>query len=400
VIVVGGTYEEICLNPPRPSPDDPVLMGSGMRAVLALRGVAPEIELRSAIHASARVEAEATLGAFGLRGVWIDRSEPIRFAYFTPVSPPTIDGRLARADTIEVRDDTVAVFGMLECEAPRITAGTLVFDPQRPKDAAPPDLSSFQTDRLAIVANRFEISNLGGNPDPNIAAQAVLKRYGAAVVVVKMGARGALVVTSDGATWVGARFTASVYPIGSGDVFTAAFAWALGERRDDPVEAARTASLAAAQWCGNGGSASPFQPESEYQELPTRAQVPRVYVAGPFFNIAQRWLIDVVRAGLQDIGASTFSPLHDVGRGGKEVAQKDLAGLDECQSVLAILDGSDPGTFFELGFATGKWPIVGYAEIVDTEGWKMIAGTEAEISDDLSTALYHVVWQALETLPA
>ena len=52
---------------------------------------------------------------------------------------------------------------------------------------------------------------------------------------------------------------------------------------------------------------------------------------------------------MEKLNFNVFSPIHDVGIGkSKEIAQKDLKGLDESDSVFAILNGYDPGTVFEI----------------------------------------------------
>jgi len=51
-------------------------------------------------------------------------------------------------------------------------------------------------------------------------------------------------------------------------------------------------------------------------------------------------------------GLRVFSPYHDVGIGiGKDVAPKDIEALKRSRAVLAIIDGVDTGTIFEVGYA-------------------------------------------------
>lgn len=167
----------------------------------------------------------------------------------------------------------------------------------------------------------------------------------------------------------------------------------------DAVEAARVASRAAAGWCSN--------PRDDYeiglaQELDLEELDPskeaRVYLASPFFTLSQRWLVHLARDVLRGLGAEVFSPLHDVGAGGIEVAEQDLVGLRECSSVFAVIDGSDPGTVFEAGYATAmRIPVVCYAEQRETDVWKMLAGTGAEFHPDLSSALYRAAWAGMRS---
>jgi nucleoside 2-deoxyribosyltransferase len=89
-----------------------------------------------------------------------------------------------------------------------------------------------------------------------------------------------------------------------------------------------------------------------------------------------------------------FSPLHEIGEGpGEVVAPQDLAGLDECQVVLAILNGSDAGTLFEVGYAVAKGiPVVALAQNMRPEDIKMPQGTGCTIVGDLATAIYQAIW--------
>jgi nucleoside 2-deoxyribosyltransferase len=213
-------------------------------------------------------------------------------------------------------------------------------------------------------------------------------------VVVKCGAMGAVVHRSGSSTTIGAFQTKSVFPIGSGDVFAAGFAWAWGERGMDAVQATRVGSLAAARWCGSGLLPLPAEVgelKSDLAELtPRRLQV---YLAAPFFTLAELWLVGLCRDTMRAFGAEVFSPLHDVGRQADDIAAQDLAALDSSDAILAILDGGDTGTWFEVGWARkhGK-PVVAYCDPRSEQQLKMALGTQVEVHSDLSTAVYRALW--------
>ena len=186
------------------------------------------------------------------------------------------------------------------------------------------------------------------------AGQDLLKQYGLAAVVIKHAVHGALVFTpGNDPTRTGVHPTTHVHPIGSGDAFTAGFAhaWFTGA---DPQAAAGAASRAPAAYCATG---SPFHVADLLETVPVET-VPgqgRLYLAGPFFSTAERWLIEHLRDALDALDVAVFSPLHDVGLGGDEVAARDLAGLDQATGVLAILDGHDCGALLEIG-CQSPWP--------------------------------------------
>lgn len=389
MIIVGGSYSEGCVRP-----NDRRLRGSGLRAAISLRRVVPDVLLHTSISESEALDFEAVTGAFGIKAHVVPRDSPVTFNYFTPLSPPAIDGIDARLlGSINAADDVALRFGMLERDQQvDVSCATLVLDPQGETRALPTGAPSYE--RLAIVANEREIRRLGDSVDTTRAAGRLLETTTAQAIVVKSGARGARVLTSKGEVLVGPRPTVRVHPIGSGDVFSAAFAWAFGIKGADPVEATRVASAYTSQVVGSRDE--PALEDAPAPALGEFADAPTIYLASPFFGLGQEWLVDLVRHALIELGGQPFSPLHDVGRGGPEVAQKDLDGIDRSAAVLALVDGLDVGTIFEIGYAVrcGK-PVVAYLDPQRSEDLTMLVGSGVEITDDLSTAVYRSVWRAM-----
>ena len=231
--------------------------------------------------------------------------------------------------------------------------------------------------------------------DPLRAATQLLEQ-GAEVVVVKSGAKGAYVVTSSGVAPVPPHRSKRVWTIGSGDVFAAMFAARWGVHGDSPADAAHLASLAVASYAETMALPVPSLETLRQHSAPTTALAGRAYLAGPFFTVSQRWLVDEVRRGLLDLGLTVFSPVHDVGPGPAQVVgPADIAALEECDVVFAILDGLDSGTLFEVGYARARGtPVYALAQTVSTEDLKMIEGSECRVYDDLVTALHHLAWRA------
>lgn len=410
MIIVGGTYDERVTVPAHAD-----LAGSGLRAAAAL-SCDDQVRLTTAVDTATLPVAGSIFATLSLNATVIERNEPVGFRYFSPVASPSIDGPAAtHGEPLTADDDSILVFGMVEHGPRDIRARKLVFDPQRPRDLAELDLSGIEADDLVVVANSRETRALApGTPDLVSAARQVLGTSAAAAVVVKDSARGCFVAargTSD-ITHVGPYPTRSVWPLGSGDVFAAGYAhaWTSGA---DLVEAARVASNSAAWWCGTRNTQIPSAiltgtPVTDLlptasTELLTPADPPLIYLAAPFFTLAERWIVETCRNVLIGLGARVFSPLHDVGPGGDEVAARDLAGLDGSDAVLALLDGWDPGTVYEVGWAHRKGlPVVGFLQGPSHEGTKMLVGTGAELHQDLSSALYRAVWagQGLALTPS
>ncbi|CPU63358.1 sugar kinase%2C ribokinase [Mycobacteroides abscessus] len=279
-----------------------------------------------------------------------------------------------------------------------VSATWAVVDPQH--QPLPDALERVSAARVAVVLNEHEIRTQANNDDLNEAAQFVLQ-LGADVVVIKQGARGGLVATMTGVTPFGACPTETVDPIGSGDAFTAGFAHAWAIEGQTPERSAAFASRVAAGHSLTGVAG--FAPAVLEVVPDPIAYVggpgPQVYLAGPFFNIAQRQLVTLIRTALVQLGVEVFSPLHEIGRGGDEVAEGDLEGLRSSNSVLAVLDGADAGTLFEVGWATGAGiPVVGLAEEHRDHAWTMVRGTGGVVVPDLSTAVYQSAWAALRNV--
>jgi nucleoside 2-deoxyribosyltransferase len=226
--------------------------------------------------------------------------------------------------------------------------------------------------------------------------QGLMDHHGAETVVIKRGPRGATVHSRGGPTSeIRPYWSNSVFKIGSGDVFSAAFALYWGERGKDAGKAADLASRSVAQFVD--GHVLPLDDAERDIERPAVATEVegRIYLAGPFFDLAQRWMIEETLHTLTRLGADVFSPLHEVGTGhsAAEIAQADLEGLRDCSKVLALLDGMDPGTVYEVGYARAlNIPVVALVERSEPEHLTMIEGSGCDVVKDFTTAIYRILW--------
>lgn len=397
MIVVGGTYVEFT-----DVPGSRTVAGSGLRAAGAIAATG-EVELVSAVDDSMSDEASVVATGLGVALRPVRRDQPVAFNYFTPISSPSIDGPAATYDgVLEADAETLLCFGMIEHGPRRLRGRTCVIDPQRPRDLAGLSLDGIEADRIGLVCNRSEIRAIGGSDDLLMSARAASTRLDAQAVVVKRGALGCSVLINNSLVDVGPHPTERVWPIGSGDVFASAFSYAWGNGAD-AVDAARIGSAAASWWCG---SRNPTVPKSVLdgrgEEVPGIGPAvdlvdhPVVYLAAPFFCLSQRWLVETSREALRGLGAEVFSPFHDVGDGGDEVAAADLDGLRTCGSVLALVDGFDGGTLYECGWAhRAEIPVVAFGADDQAEGAKMLVGSGAELHSDFSSSVYRAVWAAM-----
>jgi nucleoside 2-deoxyribosyltransferase len=143
-------------------------------------------------------------------------------------------------------------------------------------------------------------------------------------------------------------------------------------------------------------TADPAEYPLEEAPVPEAGKRRRLYLAGPFFNITDRWLVNETRTALMDQGMDVFSPMHDVGLGpAHSVVPADIQAIRDCDAMLCLLCTLDPGTVFEAGFARslGK-PVVVFAQNVGDEAVKMLAGTDCDICGDFASSIYKAVWAA------
>ncbi|WP_315707347.1 MULTISPECIES: nucleoside 2-deoxyribosyltransferase [unclassified Bradyrhizobium] len=386
MIVAGGSYLEICLRP-----DWRRLFGSGLRAACAISRLSPGTELYTYCFGDWADDIRHTAAAFGCLANVEPVDEAISFSYDHPLSaarlyPPII----ARRPPLVVRGRTVLRFGFVEGEAV-VEAERAVFDPQSHDPFEPFGANGSRAGCLALVLNETE----AGAASPGFDAEVLMGEQGAAVLVVKRGPRGATVyeVGTDPID-IPAYRSEGVFKIGSGDVFSAAFALHWGERGMDAAAAADLASKSVAHFVD--GHSLPLDETLRHGEaMACRLDDGPIYLAGPFFDLSQRWMVEEVYRTLTDFGARIFSPLHEVGTGlpVEAIAQADLAGLRGSSKMLALLDGADPGTVFEVGYARAlDIPVVALAERLERENLTMIAGSGCDVTHDLATAIYRVMW--------
>ncbi len=399
--VVGGIYREICVFP-----EDDVIFGSGGRAAAALSDLCPDVSLSAFVgDRYGKVVEYHALELWHSRLNAYPTGETLSFRYLHGLSRPVIDPTPVAQSSIvpiEVSDDVVLQFGMLEGKA-RVHGNRVIYDPQNPVRPEKFDCVNSSAKELAYVVNASELQRLTNCRSISDAATRLLALQSVNVVLVKLGAQGARVYSNEAVEPVPAHATDHVWPIGSGDVFTAAFAYYWGVRHISPKDAALFASRAAARYC-DGRRLPLISDDLESDDFPYRAvqleRLPReamIYLAGPFFTMSQLWMVNEIRENLRNGNYGVFSPYHDVGLGSAdEVVGKDIDGIENCNAMLAICDGIDAGTFFEIGYAVKRGiPVIALGQQTTEESMKMLVGTGCKVFRDVASAIYHAKWAAL-----
>jgi hypothetical protein len=392
ISIVGGIYHERCLWP-----DWDQIYGSGGRAAATLSGHIGSVMLHGYISGETATAFEPCRAMYGFNLERTAASQTVSFEYVHSMSVPQIRPGLSQIKKnapIQISGEVVLRFGMMEGSAV-VHANRCVYDPQSAFAPEPFSANGSSAEQLAIVGNRGEIVALGGDADPIKAAKGLLNN-GAHVVVIKRGAVGADVVDPTAVTHVPAYRSDRVWTVGSGDVFASVFALAWGVEGFEPKEAARVASLAVAAYAESMALPVPSIDDLRKLTRPEAALLGgRAYLASPFFTLGERWVVDEARRCLEEIGMSVFSPVHDIGSGPAElVAPADLAAIDECDVVFAVIDGLDSGTLFEIGYARAlKKPVYALAQSASDADLKMIVGSGCTVFDDFVTAVHHLAWR-------
>ena len=400
--IVGGVYREYCVHPRWNE-----IYGSAGRAALAIATLGTPVVLHSYMN-------DCAVQIIKDKSVWLDEFQVmqekipdiISFNYLHDMAVPDIRGVPAQPyASMCVTEEKVVRFGMLEGDA-LVHAEWAVYDPQNTYKGTPFGANGSTANHLALVLNAYEAGKMAGMPGehPSKVAPVLARQQCADVVVVKMGPEGAFVWTSAKTAQVPAFRTSRVWKIGSGDCFVAHFANAWMHDGKTPTDAAKVASLATAYYCETQGfptadilattAFTVVQPSIAYLQ----GKRFQVYLAGPFFDLAQVWMVEQARANLQSMGLRVLSPYHDIGLGSAEdVVANDLKGIQESDLVLAITDGLDAGTVYEIGYARAlNKPVIVYSERHKGEALKMMEGSGCIICNNYTTALYSTLWEAVK----
>lgn len=400
MIVVGGTYDEVCFEPRWEEK-----FGSGLRACRVIEHLDPNTNINFYTFGNENTQLylnQVNIVFPKIKSTITPINKSISFYYDHPLIIPRIYPRL---DTIQKSDNTISItgddilyFGMIEGNA-IVNGRKVVYDPQSPSNPVLFSKTGSTAQKLAIVINFGEATKLAETNKLTEIKDFFLLKENADVLVLKMGAKGALVCDKEAGIeeLIPVYKTSSVWPIGSGDVFASSFAyyWFNGFSSKD---AAQRASKLTAIYCNTRNLNFNVNADDLQPLIINDFPVGKVYLAGPFFTYAERWLIDQIRSALQAVGLSVFSPWHDIGHGiASDVVTKDLAGLEESKLVFAVIDGLDSGTLFEVGYTVKKnIPVIAYVENETEESVKMLEGTGCILEKDLTTAIYKTFWLLAE----
>ena len=245
MIGAGGYYREFCV-----SPQSDEVFGSGGRAAFAIASASTDVDWYYYCPKSKQSSVPVALSSPHLRHHPLTSKELVSFSYFHPLSDPEYFPRkLPKCDDTLVEGTNILRFGFMEGDA-IVHGDRVVFDPQSPKKPISFKANGSSANSLAIVLNTHEVRALGEDDDESQAVRNICMSDGASVVLVKSGPQGCRVyLHGELEISVPPYRTDRVYKIGSGDIFSAAFAYHWAEKMMRPHEAADAASRCVARYC-------------------------------------------------------------------------------------------------------------------------------------------------------
>lgn len=244
--IVGGFYREMSLVPKIDQ-----MFGSGGRAAAILSEITSDVTLHTYTDNDSDIAEFEKKHAIKVKKY--RRDDPISFSYFHPLSTPHISKSENFQPSIKVSGEVVLRFGLIEGDAV-VDANRVVFDPQTWKKKAIYSINGSKANNLVIVLNELELAHSTSANNLIAQAQELLELNKAEAIVVKRGVKGCIVLEKNGNNFsIPSYLSNKVTKIGTGDVFSAIFAFYWGVRKERPSHAAELASKHVACFCESGG---------------------------------------------------------------------------------------------------------------------------------------------------
>jgi len=376
MIVTGGLYFETCEEPFWRQ-----LFGSGGRAAWALAASSPGIELHTYMSAGTDLTFYRSAG---VNVVGRSARSAVAFSYFHPLSRPHIELEprvIQREPPLHVEGSAVIRFSFVEGDS-IVDAERAIYDPQTSNAPSLFRSNGSRAKYLAIILNEGELKTLARCNDTHAAAVSVMDKDQACVVVAKRGLRGATVFERNGAiTRVPPYRSSRVFKIGTGDIFTAAFAHHWAERGKSPYHAADLASRTVAAYCD--APQIPPTPETNAEPI-SKADPGCVLLLGSVRSIGDRWMLEEARWCLRDLGADVLCPALGETRG---VAQRP-------NSVLAFDFGEDVVREEIDRALADEIPVVALTDTANLNLRDRQTDRHCSCVGDFATAIYAAAWRS------
>lgn len=391
--VIGGTYREIDYD------DISIeIYGSGFRATKFLLENDCSVDFKTVGNNDIIVylkENEKVYNGFTFECKESD--EIITFKYSFSLDLPTIFPHLLnikKTELLSINSENIVAFGMLEADF-ILSGNKVVYDPQTP--IKPKKFSEFgKAEELIYIVNKNEAESIASSEDIEEIKNYFFNSEQATAFIIKNGPFGAILYLKDKEVKIPSYITNNVNKIGSGDIFTASFGFYWMTKNLSLEDSAIYASRSTAIYCDkkvyvDTSILDVFNyPEFNNQTFSEK----QVYLASPFFSIAELILIDKIRFAFLSFGIKVFSPFHDIGLGEDTIiAKKDLEGIENSDIIFCVLDNFDTGTLIESGYSLAKGKkIIGYHRTCDDNQLLMLKPANIHFYQHLTTAIYQTIW--------
>lgn len=88
----------------------------------------------------------------------------------------------------------------------------------------------------------------------------------------------------------------------------------------------------------------------------------KVYLASPKFNSHQSEVVESVEKLLTELDINNYSPFRDAGKLNPDAGEKarevvfksNVESIDDCDTMISVIDSRDTGTIFEIGYFYGR----------------------------------------------
>lgn len=376
--IAGGLYTETCVVPSWHEE-----FGSGGRAAAAVSKLSPG----SVLHTYARPDKQEGIERLQSLGLKVKQSpcqNGVAFAYFHPLSTPFMEpspDQILQNNPIQVVGKAVLRFGFVDGDA-IVKAERAVYDPQTYNNPASFFDNGSVAKELALVINEAEAVAVVPHLDALGACREIVSKRHAKVAVLKQGTRGAIVFEDDGSEgFIPAYRSESVFKIGTGDVFSAIFAYYWAEEKRPPSEAANLASRYVSRYAET--RYLPPVAGGAHETMPVgRTRSHSLFLEGKIDTIGRRYTLEEACFRLRELGTNVVCPLIDM--------SQNNGG---CGSLLLLSDQFDQLTRRRCIDATREGQRVTlFLEASDEATTKKILTEEVKVTSDFTTALYHASW--------
>ncbi len=333
--VYGGYYKEECLLPQWNN-----YFGSAGRAVAILSNLNNDIIFETYVSKELNKHIKYFGDFYNIKLKLHENKFNIGFSYFHSLSNPKVlsnkNYHIEKNNLINIVDENVICYGTLESQPPIIKAKKCVFDFQSSSFDEVYN-SNNKIDEICLILNFKEASQVSENINiKNIKEYFFNILPSLEILIIKDGPFGGNVFMKENHNIQIPIFkTDKLFKIGTGDIFTAIFGY-LWIKQDiykySLEQITEISSFSVAYFAQNFSNYKVNILERYKNKYFEKAYIntynisKKVYLAGPFFNTAQRWQLEDIKQLLGNFKFDVFSPLHDVGtsQDSQQIASLDL----------------------------------------------------------------------------